>query len=60
MVSKDNVNYYRFKLEELLKEAEENDIDIRFHIMEIVIQNKKTKEKVSVRDKRSQEHKYIR
>ena len=49
-LSKDNIVYYRVKFQELLREAEENGIDIDFHIMEISIKNKKTKEGTSVRD----------
>ena len=50
--SKDNIVYYRIKFQELLKEAEENGIEVDFHIMEISIKNKKTKEETSVRDNR--------
>lgn len=51
-LEKDNVNYYKFKFEELLKEAEENKIDIGFHIMEISIENKITNKKTLVHDQR--------
>ena len=60
MINKANIMYYKFKLEELLKDAEENNIDIEFHIQEITIQNKTTKEKVCVYDKKFQDHNYIR
>ena len=60
MVSKTNIMYYRYALQELLKDAEENGIDIGFHIQEITIQNKTTKTKISVYDKKFQDHNYIR
>ena len=60
MVSKTNIMYYRYALQQLLKDAEENEIDIGFHIQEITIQNKTTKDKVCVYDKKFHDHKYIR